>query len=233
MSTHIFANVPSKDKNEGISRLIEHSSPRHDFFLMIGLSVSMATFGILLDSVIILIGSMLIAPMLYVILSVSLGIAVSDEKLIYRSLRALGKSVLISVAVAAIISLFFTDGLTSPGDILQTLTNRSLFFYSVVVAVIAGFAATFSLVKPAMNETLPGVAVSVSLIPPLAAVGIGISRWDWSIISSSLLQFLINVLGIVAVSLIVFSLLEFYNRREVAKMAVKKDEEIVKKESEE
>ncbi|HCC22362.1 TPA: hypothetical protein DEP86_03075 [Candidatus Uhrbacteria bacterium] len=52
---------------------------------MITLSVIMATFGLLVGSASIIIGSMLIAPLLSPILGFSMGIVMADRALISRS----------------------------------------------------------------------------------------------------------------------------------------------------
>jgi uncharacterized membrane protein len=48
------------------------------------------------------------------------------------------------------------------------------------VALAAGFAGAYSLVNPKINAALAGVAIAVSLVPPLAATGIclALARYD-------------------------------------------------------
>jgi uncharacterized hydrophobic protein (TIGR00271 family) len=226
----LFDNILDSDKNETIEKLIEHSSPRREFFLMVVMAISMATFGILMNSTVVLIGSMLIAPVLYSVLSISLGVVISDEKLILRSISTLGKAIIISITISFIISAFFPPNEAVIQQINQTVANRSLLFMSALVAGVAGFAATYSLVRPKLSEALPGVAISTSLIPPLAAVGIGISKLNWNIISSSLLLFTINVVGITLSSLVVFSLLDFYSKKSIVVQAVVKEDNEIKNE---
>lgn len=231
MFLSIFKNISGSDKNESIKKLIEHSAPHKEYFLMIVLSVAMATFGLLLNNSIILVGSMLIAPFLYAVLSVSLGIVMSDEKLLAHSISVLIKSLLLSVLISTILGAFFPPEYENSYTLLQRTFDRQHLFISTFVAGIAGFAATFSLVKPKLNESLPGVVISASLIPPLAAVGIGISQFNWAMISGSMLLFLVNVAGIILASGVVLSLFGFYPKRNVAEMAIKKEEKLIKEES--
>lgn len=74
---------------------------------------------------------------------------------------------------------------------------------------------------------MPGVAISVALIPPLAVVGIGLARGEWFIISSALMLFLLNIGGIIFASIVVFSTMNFYIRRKVAQISIAKDEEAI------
>lgn len=228
MSISILRNLTEKEKSEAVEHLISASSPRQDFFLMIILSMLMATFGLFLNSSAVIIGSMLIAPILSPILSLALGIVMADGKLISLSLYTLLKSVIFGVAAAALVALFL--GQYSMTEEILVRTESSLPY--VAIAVIAGLAASFALVKPQLNETLPGIAISVALIPPLAVTGIGIARLDWHIVSSSLIFFLVNAAGIIFSSIIIFSLMNFYVKRKVASKAVAKEERAIQKEKE-
>jgi len=188
----------------------------------------MAVFGVLLGSPVILIGSMLIAPLLYTALSLSLGVIVSDANLIARSFYTLVKSVGIGLLAGLGIGLLFAGAAT--GEVLTLSTyvgGASSFMYSVV-AVIAGFAAAFAITKPHLNETLPGVAIAVALVPPLANAGVGMSLFDWEMISSSLLLFTVNVIGIMFSAMIVFAMFKFSFKKTETAEAVKKDERELK-----
>ena len=217
MKLVLFSNLTEEEKTDAVERLIAQSTPNQDYFFMIFLSIMTAVFGILLNSITVLIGSMLIAPLLSPILSLSLGIIISDGNLINRSFVTIIKSMAIGVGSAAIASLVFR-GMSIPSDLLVS-TEPSLLY--VGVAIIAGFAAAFALVKPKLNEMLPGVAISVALIPPIALMGIGISEWSWSMITGGFVVFLVNAIGIIFAGMVTFSLMNFYTKKRVAKEAVK------------
>jgi uncharacterized hydrophobic protein (TIGR00271 family) len=211
----LFQNVSEEEKNTAIEGIIQHATPRPDFFLMLSLSVSMATFGVLLQNTVILIGSMLIAPLLFPLLSLGLGIVVADNSLIARSFYTLGKSVAFGLATAFFFGFLFAPRGVEPFPLDIVAGSASSLMYAVV-AVIAGLAAAFATTKPHLNETLPGVAISVALVPPLAAAGIGLAIWDWAAISNAFLLFIVNVIGIVFSAMVVFSLLRFAVKGPVA-----------------
>ena len=222
MFLSVFNNLSEKDKSNAVENLIENSTPSKDFFLMIILSILMATFGLLINSSAVIIGSMLIAPMLYPVLSLALGITLSDPKLIYRSFYTVIKSLVFGISGAAIIAVFFSN---NEYDITNEIVARiqpSLAYAGI--AVIAGLAASFAVVKPKISDSFPGIAISVALIPPLAVTGIGIARFDWGIISGSFVLFLINIAGIVFSSMIVFSLMNLYLKRKVAETTIAKED---------
>jgi len=228
----LFHTLSEKDKSDAIEWMIRGSTPRQDFFFMILLSILMATFGLLLNNVAVIIGSMLIAPILYPILGVSMGITMSDNSLISRSSWTLVKSSAVGIFASFVATLFFPGRGMITAEILSR-TQPSLPY--AAIAVIAGLAASFALVKPHLNEMLPGVAISVALIPPLAVVGIGIAQLDWNIISGSLLLYVVNIAGVVFASMVTFSLMNFYVKRNVAQEVTAKEDlkvEIEKKTAE-
>lgn len=224
----LFNNLTHEDKSNAIEHLIESSTPRQDFFLMVMLSILMATFGLLANSAAVIIGSMLIAPILNPILSLSLGVVMADGRLISRSFYTIIKSLAFGIAAAALVTLFFQPKFELTSEIMLR-TQPSLLY--AAIAVVAGLAASFALIKPQLSETLPGVAISVALIPPLAVTGIGIARLDWNIISSSFILFLINAVGIIFASMVVFSLMHLYVSRRVASETIEKEEENMRQEA--
>jgi len=224
----LFHNVTDAQKENAVEDIIEHATPRSDFFLMLILSVSMAAFGVLLGSSVILIGSMLIAPLLYPILSLALGITLADEKLIGRSFYTLVKSFVFALAAGVVIGFLFSAQDTSIPFALVVGESASLMY--TIVAAIAGFAAAFAMTKPHLNETLPGIAISVSLVPPLAAAGVALSMLQWAVFSDALLLFAVNMIGIIFSAMVVFALMRLSAKRSVAQEVVKREEALVAKE---
>ena len=227
--THLNT-LSDADKSKAVEKLITDSTPDFDFFLLMTLSMLMATFGLIIDSAAVVIGSMLIAPLLSPILSFSLGIVMSDSRLISRSFYTIIKSFIVGVVAAALVTLLFSSSdISTPGEVLSRIEPSLAYFF---VAVIAGFAVSYSLVRPNLSATLPGIAVAVALIPPLAVVGYGIAKFDWSIARGAFTLFLINVIGIIFASSFSFSLMNLYVKRKVAEKTIKKEEKRLEEEKE-
>ncbi|PCI19590.1 TIGR00341 family protein [Candidatus Wolfebacteria bacterium] len=222
MISDIFNNTSGGEKEGAVEKLISQSTPTIDFFLMVALSVFMAAFGLLIDSSAIVIGAMLIAPVLYPLLSSSMGIVMFNKKLIRLSLTTLLKSIAVGIGAAFIVGIFFGSKEALLANEIMSRTSPSLI--DAAIAVVAGFAASFALVKPKLSETLPGIAISVSLVPPLAVTGLGLAFFDGAIIRGSLLLFFVNVIGIMFASVFVFSAMNFYIKRGAATQAIKKEE---------
>ena len=231
MINGIFDNVENSQREEAIETLVANSSPRQDFFFMVILSTSMAALGILMDSVIILIGSMLIAPVLYPVLGLAMGAAVLDDDLSLRSAYTLVRSIIVALLFSAFIGQFADHSVVtfSVVEAMLDVGSNGLYF---AVAFIAGLAASLSMIKPQMSESFPGVVVSVSLVPPLALAGIAMANMDIGLSSTMLVIFVINILGIMAGSAVVFTLMRFQVKKRFAEKTVESDKKEVEKEEE-
>jgi len=213
-------NISEEDKSRAVEHLIKVSTPNSEFFFMVAMSISMATLGLMLDSATVVIGSMLISPILYAFLGLALGIVLSDLDLIYRAIKTVGHTTILGIIFSGLIAILFPT-VTLNSEILSSVTPSMGF---LVVAIIAGVSAAYSSMKENLNDLLPGVAISVSLIPPLAVVGIGIVAFDATIARGAFLLFLMNIIGIVGGSMVVFSLTNLYLKRSLADIVAKKED---------
>jgi len=227
MKLVLFENLNEEDKTKAVERLITQSTPSQDFYFFISLSILTTIFGIVLESIPVIIGSMLIAPLLSPILSLSLGITISDRDLIGRSVKTIFTSLIIGAGVGAIATLLF-GGVEIPIEEMIIQPHPTLLY--AVVSIVAGLAGAFALIKPKLNESLPGVAIAVALIPPIALIGVGIAKWSWSIIADSFIMFLFNTLGIVFAGMIIFSLTKIYTKKKIVEKAVEKEDRFLEKE---
>lgn len=223
-----FRAIEEKDKAAVVRKLMQSSTPNFDFFYLVGLSVLMATLGLLADSPSIVIGSMLIAPVLYPILGIALGLVMSNMEVLGRSVLTLTKSVIISLAIAIAATWFFGDGFVT-GEMVARLNPSMIYFF---VAVVAGAAVSFALAQPEWSETLPGIAISVALVPPLAVLGSGIAMFDMTVVAGSFNLLLLNFLGILLASMVTFSLMNLYEKQNIAESTIRKEEEKQQKEAE-
>jgi uncharacterized hydrophobic protein (TIGR00271 family) len=224
----VFSSIAESEKTAAVERLIEGSTPSQDFFLMVILAVLMATLGLLLNSTSVIIGSMLIAPILHPILSFSLGITMVDIPLILLSLRTFLISVILAIlfGIGATILFGYETVLLNSEIISRTHVNE----LHLAIAVIAGLAASFALVKEKLSETVPGIAISVALIPPLGVSAIGFATKDWETALGALANFGVNTIGIVVASIIIFTLMHFYSERNKADQTIKKEDIKLKRE---
>ncbi len=222
-----FRIVDDEAKARAVARLVRGSTPDFDFFFLMVLSVVMATVGIIIDSPTVVIGSMLIAPILFPVLSLALGVVLGDYLIFYRALTTLGFATALSVALAMAVVLMV------PGEIAMTaeLASRAepTLAY-LIIAVVSGFAVSYALVQPGLNETLPGIAISVALLPPLSATGALAAMGEWSASVGAFALFVVNVLGILIAAIVSFMLMNLAASRHAAVAVVKKEEKRIAEE---
>ncbi len=147
------------------------SLPTMSFFVLLALSSSIATFGLLQNSAPAIIGAMIIAPLMTPIMGLSFGLVQLSWSQIARS----GITVLLGVAVVIAIGYVSTRiiGIRIAGSEMLNRAFPSLL--DLGVAVAAGAAGAFVLSRESIRNSVAGVAIAVALVPPLAVVGIGLA----------------------------------------------------------
>lgn len=219
-----FRALPDKDKSALIRKLVQNGTPDFDYFYLIGLSTLMATLGLLLDSSSIVIGSMLIAPLMYPILGVSLGLVMMGENisLLQRAVSTLTKSLAAGLALSIIAAFLFGDETMYQSAEVMARTVPS--HLHLLVAIVAGAAVAYMLARPEWGDALPGVAIAVALIPPLATVGIGIAAGSAMIIKGAAMILLLNLFGIITVAVVMFLLMNLAEKESIASSTVQQEE---------
>lgn len=218
--------VSAKDRNSFCTHIIESSAPKTDFYFLVILSTLIVALGLLADNVILVIGGMLVTPLLSPILALSLGIVINDAKVMWRAIRIFLLSSSFAFLVAFLLGLLTSRNITEV-SLIQIMTPDLFIFF---VAVVAGLAASYTWVKPMLNETLPGIAITVTLIPPLTAVGLAVAEREWAVAGNVIKVLLLNIFGIVVASLVVFSLMDFYKAKKRVVEEIQEEEKEIKKE---
>ena len=198
-------------RQEVLDQLSASSSPNFDFFLLVFLSAAIATFGLITDSTAVIIGAMLVAPLMSPILGLSLASVAGKRNMFERAVGALIRGVLLSVALAAVISwlsqLLPFDLLTTlPGEVLARTRPSPI---DLGIALAGGAAAAYALAQAQLSAALPGVAIATALMPPLCTVGIGISLKSPEIALGAFLLFITNLVTISFAGIVVFAALGF------------------------
>jgi len=215
--------VGRADQYRTVEELIKRSKPSSVYYTLLVLSSLIVTSGLLLQNTAIVIGGMLITPVLTPLLLVGLGLSIGEINTIRHSVFLSLKSFSIVLISAFILALLFGPplGLINAGN---SMRGALLYF---VVAFAAGIAATFGWARKSIAEVLPGIAIAVSLIPPISLIGVGLSRFDFNIIQFNLILLFFNLIGILAGSIIAFSLLKFYKvQKKVAQETKAAEKEI-------
>ncbi len=184
-----------------------------DFITMIAISTVIATLGLMLNAPAVIIGAMLIAPLMGAIIAMGLGVVQGDARLLKLGMKTTGWGVFITLIVSFGLELIIPlNGLTD-----EMLARSSPNLLDLGVALAAGAAGAYALARKNVSSSLPGVAIAVALIPPLATAGMALALLSWQTALGAGLLFLTNLVGIVAMSSWVFLSMGFqpeFGRRE-------------------
>ncbi len=208
--------------HQGISRGELHSKAADlipdpaIYSLLTAVSAVVATGGVMLESVSVLVGAMVIAPLIGPPMATSVATVIDDQKLFVRSLKfqALGAAVAVASAVGFAL-VVKTTHLVPTGIDLEAVLGLSNYtassFLLVVVALSAGFAGAISLSTSA-NIGLVGVMIAAAMIPPLGVVGVGIAWGRPTAVVGSMAVVLLNVLSINLAAIICLWYLGYHPR---------------------
>ncbi|MFW5976842.1 MAG: TIGR00341 family protein [Bacillota bacterium] len=179
----------------------ENSQLNLEFITLIIVSAIIATLGLLLDNVAIIVGSMVIAPMLGPILGITVGIVLGEADLIKQGVSSEIIGTVVAIMVGFIIGIIIPEI-----EITNSLEIRTLpTLADLLIALSAGAASAYSLMKGKLTS-LVGVMVAASLIPVTGTIGIGISLGRQDMIVGALLLLIGNFLGLILANTLVLYL---------------------------
>jgi len=188
--------------HQAISDLLSRTRHDADFYALLVGSIFLAAFAIFNDSIITLIASMIVSPLATPILTLGLGIASGNWALMRRAFILLCVASLIALLAAVALAMAFGHNHVAD-QFISFAGNRT---DSFIVAVVSGAIAAYGIVRPKVASAITGVAIAVSLLPPLVATGIGLVPGGTTA-DNPFTLFLLNVLGILIASVAVFTLL--------------------------
>jgi uncharacterized hydrophobic protein (TIGR00271 family) len=173
------------------------------WWVMLILSVTIATYAILQDSTAVVIGAMLIAPLMTPIVGAAAAIVNGRPVRLARSLALVGGGVFAAITLAYVIGKWSPDLI--PYESNSQITSRtSPNVLDMAIALAAGAAGAFAMINRRVASGLAGVAIAVALVPPLGVVGLMIGAVDFESAWGAFLLFLTNLVAILLSATLVF-----------------------------
>jgi uncharacterized hydrophobic protein (TIGR00341 family) len=169
------------------------------FMVLVFLSTTVATIGLIENNVAVVIGAMVIAPLLGPNLAFGLGTALGDTRLMRKSAFTNVAGLLFAIVLSIIIGLFWNFDEASPELISRTHVGLD----SVALALASGAAAALSMTT-GLSSVLVGVMVAVALLPPSVTFGLMLSHGNYQLALSAGLLLLINLVCVNLTSKVVF-----------------------------
>ncbi|WP_251198584.1 TIGR00341 family protein [Anaerotardibacter muris] len=173
------------------------------YFWNIVISSIIATAGIAMNSGAVLVGAMLISPVMTPIVGSALAAITGNRRATIRTLLMTAAGVLLGLLIAIPVAAFFPVPIDLTTNV-QVTTRTAPGLLDLLVAVASGFIAALAFVRDDIPEAIPGVAIAVSLMPPLCVTGVAIADGDLMGAAGAFLLFLTNYFGIQVMCLVVF-----------------------------
>jgi uncharacterized hydrophobic protein (TIGR00271 family) len=144
------------------------------FAVLMFLSSLVAAIGLLQNSAAVVIGAMMIAPLMAPIMGVAACLSMGWGHRLLRGLALVAVSAAGAVAVGWVFATLLPA--TGTGLPAQVVERSNPDIRDLLVALGAGAAGAFATVHKNISAALPGVAVAVAVVPPLAAASVLLGR---------------------------------------------------------
>jgi len=183
----------------------EVGAKRSAFWTMLVLSAVIASAGIITDSTATVIGAMIIAPLSTPIMGVALGLTRGSSALVLRSVLFVLGGVVVVVVLGAATSAILPSSSSSLVGNSQITGRTSPGVFDLLTALATGFAGSIALARRDVAAILPGVAIAISLVPPLAVVGVCLGHGSYASAVGALFLFLSNLVSMVLAGTLTFT----------------------------
>lgn len=212
-----FMQQPGEQKQLISMRIVEDAKTGWLYWLELTLSVLIATFGLLQNSVAVIIGAMLIAPFLRPIQGVAFAIANGRRNLLWQTVQTLLLSTIYAVGLAWLVLFFVPYFEITPEILSRTAPN----LFDLLIAILSAMVASLAHVYKRLYESVAGVAMATAIVPPLAVMGILIYTGDLALAWGSFVLFLTNLVAILLVGVILFIFCGFNPHRQNSESSAK------------
>ena len=179
------------------------------FWILLTLASVIAAAGVIADSTATVIGAMIVAPLMTPILGTMLAVVLGDRNNLVRSMLLVLSGALAAVLIGYLLGLGIANPVTAAtnGQVAGRVTPRLI---DLVAALATGAVGSVALVRRDISDTLPGVAIAISLVPPLSVVGLTAESGAWNESFGALFLFGTNVASILTTGIIVMALYRVY-----------------------
>jgi len=194
----MHAELSPEERREVLEDLLVFGKDNRQQFLvrmavLMILSTIIATSGLLADSAAVVIGAMLVAPMMNPVMGAAGSVVMGWSSRFYRSIGLVLLMGLVAVLLSMAITALSPDIVFMPE---QVMARTRPTFYDLLIALAAGSAGAYTITHKE-SGAIPGVAVAVALLPPLASAGVLIVAMEWELALRALVLFLTNLIAMV------------------------------------
>jgi len=175
------------------------------FWTLLLLAAVIASAGVVSNSTATVIGAMIVAPLMTPILGTVVAVVLADAPNLWRC------GLLVVAGAATVVALSWLLGHLVPFPVVSATNSQvaqrvSPTLVDLIAALATGAVGAVALARSDISDTLPGVAIAISLVPPLCVVGLTLESGAPHQSIGALLLFVTNVAAILASGIVVLGL---------------------------
>lgn len=181
---------------ENIKEDTEFTSVR--FWLLVS-AVLVASVGLNMNSIPVIIGAMLISPLMGPVVGLGTALSTYDWGLMRRSFR----NFLLLTGIGVVISTIYFALSPISNATSELLARTSPTIFDVLIAIFGGIAVFIGISRARSSTVVPGVAIATALMPPLCTIGYGLGTLQPKFFLGATYLYLINSIFICLAVLVV------------------------------
>jgi uncharacterized hydrophobic protein (TIGR00271 family) len=178
-----------------------------DYYVLLLLAAVIATYGLLSASTATVIGAMIVAPLMGPIMATAAALALGSPRRAFHALRLVAVGAVAVVLLSALLTPVVPRAVISFTNNPELASRVAPGLLDLLVALAAGAAGAYISARPELADAMGGVAIAISLVPPLCVVGIALATGQVAAAVGALVLFVTNFLAILLAGELVFLLL--------------------------
>ena len=172
---------------------------KHMAYLLI-VSTIIACCGLMADSAAVVIGAMLVAPMMRPVMICAAAITLGWTNYLYQALLLTLVMAIGAVGIAVLFAWLAPELVRIPD---QVLARTSPTYFDLIIALAAGSGGAYTMTRHE-SGAIPGVAMAVALLPPLASTGILLVFVEYELALKAFVLFFTNFASMVLSACLTF-----------------------------
>jgi uncharacterized hydrophobic protein (TIGR00271 family) len=201
--TNLSEHIDVQGTVESIKKGIDFRGPN---VWILAFAIIIASVGLNVNSIPVIIGAMLISPLMGPIMGVGLSIGINDSRLLQRSLKNL--VIMVAISLTASFAYFFISPLQL-GEPTELLARTRPTIFDVFIALFGGLAGIVENSRKEKGTVIAGVAIATALMPPLCTAGYGLANGEWAYFIGAFYLFLINSVFIALATFLMVRYMKF------------------------
>jgi uncharacterized hydrophobic protein (TIGR00271 family) len=200
---NLSEHIDTTSTIDSIKKGIEFKGPN---VWILAFAIIVASVGLNVNAIPVIIGAMLISPLMGPIMGVGLSIGINDSILLQRSLKNL--VIMVSISLTASFAYFFISPLHL-GEPTELLARTRPTIFDVFIALFGGLAGIIESARKEKGTVIAGVAIATALMPPLCTAGYGLANGEWTYFIGAFYLFLINSVFIALATFLMVRYMKF------------------------